>query len=141
MSTNFLPIMHTQEREKRMKTKYPIIENAKRQARMCFSGIAIPMLVEIPDDKVVEGEDAHYVYSVDGAKRYLVTEKVLKFNRKALKNLGKKKVEKADPRLVGGEDRMRFPVGKPGSRERVEALAAQYASLSENEMSPFADEE
>ena len=141
MSTDFLPIMHTQEREKRMKTKYPIIENAKRQARMIFKGIAIPMLVEIPDDRMIEDEDAYYVYSVDGAKRYLVTEKVLKFNRKALKNLGKKKVEKADPRLVGGEDRMRFPVGKPGSRERVEALAAQYASLSENEMSPFVDEE
>lgn len=141
MSTDFLPIMHTQEREKRMKTKYPIIENAKRQARMCFFGIAIPMLVEIPDDKVVEDEDAHYVYSVDGAKRYLVTEKVLKFNRKALRRVGAVKVTKADPRLVGGEDRMRFPVGKPGSRERVEALAAQYASLSENEMSPFADEE
>lgn len=124
-----------------MKTKYAIIENAKRQARMIFKGIAIPMLVEIPDDRAIEDEDAHYVYSVDGAKRYLVTEKVLKFNRKALRRAGTVKVEKADPRLVGGEDRMRFPVGKPGSRERVEALAAQYASLSEDEMSPFTDEE
>ena len=121
--------------------KFEIIENAKRQARMIFKGIAIPMLVEIPDDRMIEDEDAHYVYSVDGAKRYLVTEKVLKFNRKALRRTGKVKVEKADPRLVGGEDRMRFPVGKPGSRERVEALAAQYASLSEDEMSPFTDEE
>lgn len=119
-------------------TKFAIIENAKRQARMIFKGIAIPMLVEIPDDRMIEDEDAYYVYSVDGAKRYLVTEKVLKFNRKALRRLGKVRVTKADPRLIGGEDTMRFPVGKPGSRERVDALTAQYASLADDEMSPFA---
>jgi hypothetical protein len=129
----------TQEREKDMKTKYPIIENAKRQARMCFSGIAIPMLVEIPDDKVVEGEDDHYVYSLDGSKRYLVTEKVLKFNRKALRRAGKVKTTKADPRVVGGEDTMIIPVGKPGSRERVEALRSQYEAITAHgeEVSPF----
>jgi len=122
-----------------MKTKYPIIENAKRQARMIFKGIAIPMLVEIPDDRMIEDEDAHYVYSVDGAKRYLVTEKVLKFNRKALRRAGTVKVEKADPRMVGGEDTMIIPVGKPGSRERVEALRSQYEAImaSGEEVSPF----
>lgn len=127
--------MKKQEREKTM--KFPIIENAKRQARMIFKGIAIQMLVEIPDDKVVEDEDAYYVYSVDGQKRYLVTEKVLKFNRKALKNIGKSQADKVDPRMIGGEDTMRFKVGKPGSQERIDALALQYASLAEDEMSPF----
>lgn len=119
---------------------FPIIENAKRQAFLCFKGIAIPTLIEITDDKVIEDEDSYYVYSVDGTKRYLVTEKVLKFSRKAMRSLAKRTLEKADPRLVGGEDRMRFKVGKPGSRERVDALALQYASLSEEEISPFVGE-
>jgi len=120
-----------------MKTKFPIIENAKRQARMIFKGIAIPMLVEIPDDRIIEDEDAFYVYGVNGGKRYVVSEKVLKFNRTALKNIVKRKVTKVDPRIVGGEDTMRFKVGKPGSKERVDALALQYASLADDEMSPF----
>jgi hypothetical protein len=119
--------------------KFKIIEDAKRQARMCFKGIAFTMLVEIPDDKVVEGEDAYYVYSVDGEKRYLVTEKVVKFNRTALKNMGKRKVEKVDPRMIGGEDKMIVKVGKPGSRERIEELAKQYSVVSKFEMSPFED--
>lgn len=99
--------------------KFAIIENAKRQARMCFLGIAIPTEVKNIDGEMVQ------------------VEKVLKFNRKALKNIGKRKVEKVDPRMIGGEDTMRFKVGKPGSRERVDALALQYASLAEDEMSPF----
>jgi hypothetical protein len=132
--------MHTQEndrpkREKKMKTKFPIIENAKRQARMIFKGIAVPMLVEIPDDKIVDGVD--YVYGVTDQKRYVVTEKVLKFNRTALKNLGKVRKEKADPRYVGGEDTMIVPVGKPGSRERVEELTKQYGVVAHLEISPF----
>jgi hypothetical protein len=104
-----------------MKTKYPIIENAKRQARLCFLGIAIPTEVKNIDGEMVR------------------VEKVLKFNRTALKNMGKKKVEKADPRLLGGEDNMIVPVGQPGSRERVEALASQYAAILESgvEVSPF----
>jgi hypothetical protein len=118
-----------------MKTKFPIIENAKRQARMIFKGIAVPMLVEIPDDKVVD--DTDYVYGVDDQKRYIVTEKVLKFNRTALKNIGKVRKEKADPRYAGGEDTMIVPVGKPGSRERVEELAKQYGAVSHLELSPF----
>ena len=127
------------KRKREMATKFKIIEDAKIQARMIFKGIAIPMLVEIPDDKVVEDEDAYYVYSVDGEKRYLVTEKVVKFNRKALRRLGKMKNEKADPRLVGGEDTMIVKVGKPGSPERKAALADQYAAIlaAGEEVSPF----
>lgn len=120
-----------------MATKFPIIENAKRQARMCFKGIAFPMLVEIPDDKVVE--DTDYVYSVTDRTRYVVSEKVVKFNRTALKNIGKVRKEKTDPRYVGGEDTMIVPVGKPGSRERVEALTKQYEAIAAygEEISPF----
>jgi hypothetical protein len=120
-----------------MKTKYPIIENAKRQVRMIFKGIAIPMLVEIPDDRITE--DTDYVYGVTDRKRYVVSEKVLKFNRTALKNLGKVRKEKADPRLIGGDDTMILKVGKPGSRERVEALRSQYEAITAagEEISPF----
>jgi hypothetical protein len=132
--------MHIQEndrpkREKKMKTKFPIIENAKRQARMIFKGIAIPMLVEIPDDRITE--DTDYVYGVDDQKRYVVSEKVIKFNRTALKNLGKVRKEKIDPRYAGGEDTMIVPVGKPGSRERVEELAKQYGAVAHLELSAF----
>ena len=118
-----------------MKEKFPIIENAKRQARMIFKGIAVPMLVEIPDDKVVD--DVDYVYGVDDQKRYVVSEKVLKFNRTALKNIGKVRKEKTDPRYVGGQDTMIVPVGKPGSRERVEELAKQYGAVAHLEISAF----
>ena len=118
-----------------MKTKYPIIENAKRQARMIFKGIAVPMLVEIHDDKVVDGVD--YVYGVDDQKRYVVTEKVIKFNRTALKNIDKVRKQKTDPRYVGGQDTMIVPVGKPGSRERVEELTKQYGAVAHLEISPF----
>ena len=104
-------------------TKFAIIENAKRQARMCFVGIAIP----------------HQPSLANGEYGPIRSEKILKFNRKALRNLGKSKIEKADPRLVGGEDLMILKVGKPGSRERVEALAQQYTAIQANgeEVSPF----
>ena len=104
-------------------TKFAIIENAKRQARMCFLGIAIP----------------HQPSLANGEYGPIRSEKILKFNRKALRNLGKTKIEKADPRLVGGEDLMILKVGKPGSRERVEALAQQYTAIQANgeEVSPF----
>ena len=119
-------------------TKFNIIENAKRQARMIFKGIALPMLVEIPDSRVVEGTD--YVYGVNDRKRYLFTEKVIKFNRSALRNGGKRKVEKVDPRYNGGNDTMIVKVGKPGSRERVEVLRSQYEAITAcgEEISPFA---
>jgi hypothetical protein len=105
-----------------MATKFKIVEDAKRQARMLFVGIAIP----------------HQPSIADGEYGPIRSEKILKFNRKALRNMGKKKNDKVDSRLVGGDDTMRFPVGKPGSKERVEALVSQYASLAENEESPFA---
>lgn len=103
-------------------TKFAIIENAKRQARMCFLGIAIPTEVKNIDGEMVQ------------------VEKVLKFNRTALRNIGKRKIEKADPRMVGGDDTMIVKVGKPGSKERVDALAQQYSAILAcgEEVSPFA---
>ena len=132
--------MHTQEndrpkREKKMKTKFPIIENAKRQARACFKGIAIPVRHEVTDEQFII--DVDYVHGVADHKRYVVAEKVLKFNRTALKNLGKVRKTKADPRYVGGDDTMIVPVGKPGSRERVEELTKQYGAVAHLEISPF----
>ncbi len=105
-----------------MKQKFEIIENAKKQARMCFLGIAIPTEVKNIDGEMIQ------------------VEKVIKFNRKALKNIGKRKAEKADPRLIGGEDTMIVRAGKPGSRERVEALTMQYGAILAcgEEVSPFA---
>lgn len=112
----------TRKRET-MKTKFAIIENAKRQARMCFLGIAIP----------------HQPTLADGEYGPIKSEKVLKFNRKALRRLGKIKDEKADPRLIGGNDTMIVKVGKPGSCERVEALRSQYEAIIAHgeEISPF----
>lgn len=117
--------------------KYKIIEDAKRQARMIFKGIALPMLVEIPDSQVVDGVD--YVYGVKDGKRYLATEKVMKFNNAALMNISKAKDEKVNPCYVGGKDTMIVKVGKPGSRERVEALRSQYEAIAAcgEEVSPF----
>lgn len=107
--------------------KFAIIENAKRQARMCFLGIAIP----------------HQPSLADGVVGPIRSEKVLKFNRKALRRAGKVAVEKVDPRYNGGDDTMILKVGKPGSRERVEALRSQYEAIqaSGEEISPFAFEE
>ena len=108
-----------------MATKFKIIEDAKRQARMCFLGIAIP----------------HQPSLADGVYGPIRSEKVLKFNRKALARKGGKVKVKADPRYNGGEDLMILKVGKPGSRERVEALANQYAAIlaCEEEVSPFSE--
>ena len=108
-----------------MKQKFEIVEKAKIQARMVFFGIAIP----------------HQPSLADGVYGPIRSEKVLKFNRKALKNLGRKKVEKNDPRLIGGEDRMIVKVGKPGSAERVAALESQYTAILAcgEEVSPFSE--
>ena len=107
-----------------MKQKFEIIENAKKQARMCFLGIAIP----------------HQPSLAEGEYGPIRSEKILKFNRKALRNLGKIKKEKADPRFIGGHDTMIVRAGKPGSRERVEALTMQYGAILAcgEEVSPFA---
>jgi len=101
---------------------FPIIENAKRQAYLCFVGLAIPC-----DKRTVDG----------GTIR---SEKVLKFNRSAMRDSVNVKAEKVDPRMGRGEDTMIVKVGKPGSRERVEALRSQYeATLTMGEeISPFA---
>ena len=108
-----------------MKTKFAIIENAKRQARMSFLGIAIPCQRKL----------------ADGEYGPIRSEKVLKFNRTALRNIGKKAKEKTDPRYRGGEDLMIVKAGKPGSRERVDALASQYAAIMAcgEEVSPFSE--
>lgn len=102
---------------------YPIIANAKKQARMVFLGMAIPTEVKNIDGEMVQ------------------VEKVIKFNRTALRNIGKKRTEKSDPRFVGGADHMIMRVGKPGSSERVEALASQYTAIiaSGEEVSPFSE--
>lgn len=104
--------------------KFQIIENAKVQARMMFVGLAIPHQPSLSKD-------------VYGPIR---SEKILKFNRKALRKMGKVKLVKADPRLVGGDDTMIEKIGKPGSSERVEALRVQYENLQGGEISPFSFE-
>ena len=118
--------------------KPKIVRDAERKARMVFKGIAIPMVVPVPDSRVIE--DVDYVYGIQDHGRYVVSEKVVKFNRTALRNIGKRKTENADPRFVGGDDTMIIPVGKPGSRERVDALASQYGAImaAGEEISPFA---
>lgn len=118
-----------------MKTKFPIIENAKRQARMVFKGMAISVRHEVTDQQFII--DVDYVHGVIDHKRYVVTEKVLKFNRTALKNMGKIRKEKTDPRYMGGHDTMIVPVGRPGSRERIEELTKQYGAVEHLEISPF----
>jgi hypothetical protein len=115
-----------QPREKKMATKFKIIEDAKRQARMIFVGIAIP----------------HQPSTADGVYGPIKSEKVLKFNRAALRNAGKMKKEKVDPRIVGGNDLMKYKVGKPGSKDRVEALRTMYEmyAAAGQEISAFHDE-
>lgn len=106
-------------------TRYPIIENAKLQARMIFVGIAIPHQPSLANDEY-------------GPIR---SEKVLKFNRKALRKMGKIRKEKANARFVGGPDGMIEKVGKPGSWDRVEALRSQYEAIMacDEEVSPFSE--
>lgn len=101
--------------------KFPIVENFKRTVHGIFVGMAIP----------------HQPSLAEGVYGPIRSEKVLKFNRTALRQVGRQVKTKSDPRFIGGEDHMRFPVGKPGSPERLAALAEQYASLAEEEMSPF----
>lgn len=102
--------------------KYQIIENAKRQLDTIFYGIAIP----------------HQPPIADGVYGPIRSEKVLKFNRSALRSAAKKTKAKSDPRFKGGDDLMIDPVGKPGSAERVAALIARYEILEKTETSPFA---
>ena len=104
-----------------MRQTFPIIEHAKRVARSCFLGIAIPCELSTVDGGVIIGE------------------KVLKFKKSAVAKIGK---YKSDGRHnVAAEDKMIVPVGKPGSRARIEDLAIQYATIeaSGSESSAFAD--
>ena len=115
----------------------PILRDFQRAVVNWFEGIAIPEVIDVPDERVIEGVD--YVYGVGDRQRKVVTEKVVKFNRKALRRIGKRKMEKVDPRYKGGDDTMILKVGKPGSAERKAALAEQYAAIlaSGEEVSPF----
>ena len=99
--------------------QFPITRKAWNQVSGIWKGIAIPCEKSTSNGGVVQSE------------------KVLKFTRSALREL--RIAKKVDPRLIGGEDRMIEKVGKPGSPERVVALAAQYARLSESESSPFGE--
>lgn len=114
-----------------------ILREFKRAVQTWFIGMAIPDVVEVSDDRVIDGVD--YVYGISDRKRKVVVEKLHKFNRKALRRIGKRKVEKVDPRYGGGDDTMIVKVGKPGSRERVEALRSQYEAIAAHgeEVSPF----
>ena len=64
---------------------------------------------------------------------------VHKFNRKTMRKIVKSEQAKVDDRLIGGNDHMINPVGKPGSEERIVALAERYAILSKTETSPFGE--
>ena len=101
----------------------PILRDFRRAILAHFVGIAIP----------------HQPKLADGTIGPIRSEKILKFNRKALRNIGKRNVEKVDSRIVGTVDTMIVPVGKPGSRERVEALRSQYEAIAAcgEEVSPF----
>ena len=69
-----------------MAAKFKIIEDAKRQARSIFLGIAIP----------------HQPTTAEGVYTPIRSEKILKFNRKALVKMGKVVKQKSDPRHNGG---------------------------------------
>jgi hypothetical protein len=117
------PSVQSTTRNKQMKSE--ILNEFRRGIIAHFEGIAI----------------VHQPSLAEGVYGPIYSEKVLKFNRKALRSIGKRKVEKVDPRMVGGEDHMIVKVGKPGSRERVDALASQYAAILAHgeEVSPFSE--
>jgi hypothetical protein len=64
---------------------------------------------------------------------------VHKFNRKAMRKIVKSEQTKVNDRYLSSNDNMINPVGKPGSEERIVALAVQYATLTEQEQSPFGE--
>ncbi len=103
--------------------KSEILNEFRRGIISHFLGIAIP----------------HQPSLADGVFGPIRSEKILKFNRKALRQTGKHKATKVDPRYSGGDDTMTVKVGKPGSRERVEALRSQYGAIEAcgEEISPF----
>ena len=64
---------------------------------------------------------------------------VHKFNRKAMRKIVKREQVKVNDRYLSSKDNMINPVGKPGSEERIVALAERYATLTETETSPFGE--
>ena len=64
---------------------------------------------------------------------------VHKFNRKAMRKIVKSEQTKVNDRYLSSNDNMINPVGKPGSEERIVALAERYARLTETETSPFGE--
>jgi len=64
---------------------------------------------------------------------------VHKFNRKAMRKIVKTEQTKVNDRYLSSNDNMINPVGKPGSEERIVALAERYATLTETETSPFGE--
>ena len=98
-----------------------LLSYAEAQAVSCFSGMAVDC-----EKSTIHGST-------------VVCEKVWKFNRAALKATTQQSVVAVNPRLIGDFDGMITKVGKPGSVERVQALAFQYAIMNEKE-SPFKDE-
>jgi hypothetical protein len=98
-----------------------ILRDADKILQTIFVGIAIPCELSTVDGGTMQGE------------------KTLKFNRKALRNIGKRSTVKVDSRLKGSDDGMIDPVGKPGSSERINALEVRYAAIvaDGSEVSPF----
>ncbi len=64
---------------------------------------------------------------------------VHKFNKKAMKKIIKSEQAKVNDRYLSSNDNMINPIGKPGSEERIVALAERYARLTETETSPFGE--
>jgi hypothetical protein len=114
------------------------IKNLRRAAVEMFVGIAIPEFVEVAEKDMVSDEP--YICDVASRKQGFRGEKVLKFNRRALRKIAKSQRVKRQIRMnVSADDKMVNPVGKPGSEERKAAFIEQYAELAKTETSVFAD--
>jgi hypothetical protein len=113
----------------------------REMAESFFEGIAIPSLVAVADEQMIE--DEQYVFGTGlfdtiKGQRYAVCEKLLKFaGRRRKKRVSRFKHDKKyNPAC---DDLMIVVVGKPGSKERIDALCEQYAAIgaSGHEVSPF----
>lgn len=122
------------------------IRYAKRQARSCFAGIAIPTPVTISEVNDDLSNDLRFLMvadriEVDG-ETMMRGEKVLPFNRRKLLADEKKPKKKGH-----AADRSMIRVGQPGDRERLEAYAAYYQGNGctergyEGSISPFVGED
>jgi hypothetical protein len=125
------------------KTTKMVERRMARMARSFFVGIAVPQMVEVKDERFIDDGETEYetgtgIGPYAKGTRLARCEQLHKFNRKTLLNKRSQNEVAVDPRQWGTEDRMRFPVGQPGSQARKDALALQYASLGEEEVSPFA---